>query len=410
MFLKIPMGVPAWDKKIFSCVFREIITGAIFESSYYQDALRGELCRLLNVKYCLLTDLGRIALEIGLKALGLKPKDGIILPSYVCASVLLPILKLKCEPQFADIGEDLNISPESIEKTIKSNTKAIIVPHLYGCPAPIKEILEIARERGLYVIDDAAQSLGAKVNGQYTGTFGDIGILSFGPFKVISSTRGGSLITDNYEIFERVQRIYVKKASEKAALDRFWKSLVKFRYRKYFYNFFQIYRKKKQNLEFSNKFFFQKINIFKDYPNEYVAMSNLDAFLIYLQIKKINQIINKKTLLGHRLAKHIQTEVPEVILPKWLKNGSIFLKFVIKLPFTLSCSNVIELFRKYGIEAWSGYTPLHLKYGFNNYKLPLTEKMYNKIITLPLNFEENETDIMEISSILENLKQKIKYE
>ena len=379
MFLKIPMGVPAWDKKIFSCVFREIITGAIFESSYYQDTLREELGRLLNVKYCLLTDLGRIALEIGLKALGLKPKDGIILPSYVCASVLLPILKLKCEPQFADIGEDLNISPESIEKTIKSNTKAIIVPHLYGCPAPIKEILEIARQKGLYVIDDAAQSLGAKVNGQYTGTFGDIGILSFGPFKAISATRGGALITDNYEIFERVKKICLKSASEKTALDRFWKSLVKFRYRKYFYSLVHIYKSKE--IKKYTSYTSTKVG-FDDYPKQYIGMSNLDALLTYFQIKKLNQILNKKIFLGKKLFKQISIQMPDILIQPHITRNNVFLKFVIKLPYH-NCSKIIEFFRNCGIEAQGGYTPLHFKFG--SCKLPFTESIWHNIVTLPIN-------------------------
>jgi len=394
MFLKIPMGVPAWDKKILSCVFREIITGAIFESSHYQDALRQELCRLLNVKYCLLTDLGRIALEIGLKALGLKPKDGIILPSYVCASVLLPILKLKCEPQFADIGEDLNISPESIEKTIKSNTKAIIVPHLYGCPAPIKEILEIARQKGLYVIDDAAQCLGAKVEKQYIGTFGDIGILSFGPFKVISATRGGSLITDNYEIFERVQRIYVKKASEKAALDRFWKSLIKFRYRKYFYSLVHIYKSKE--IKKYTSYTSTKVD-FDDYPKQYIGMSNLDALLTYFQIKKLNQILNKKIFLGKKLFKQISIQMPDILIQPHITRNNVFLKFVIKLPYH-NCSKIIKFFRNCGIEAQRGYTPLHFK--FRSYKLPFTESIWPNIITLPINPNMNIKDIQFIAHAL----------
>lgn len=392
MFLKIPMGVPVWDNKLLYQVIKEIISGHIFRSSQYYEILQKELCKLLKVKYCLLTELGRIALEIGLKSLKLKAGDGVILPSYACTNVLLPVLKLKCEPQFADIGEDLNINPESIEKTIKPNTKAIIVPHLYGCPAPIKEILEIARQKGLYVIDDAAQSLGAKVNGQYTGTFGDIGILSFGPFKIISATRGGALVTNNPQIFKRLQNIKIKKASEKAALDRLWKSFIKFKCRKYSYFLMHIYKKYK-NKKISENILLQNNQInFTDYPKEYIAMSNLDAFLVYLQLKKLNFILNKRKFLGKKLLKQISIIMPNILIHPHMTRDNVFLKVVIKLKLnTYTRSKIIKLFQNQGIEVQAGYTPLHLK--FNFYKLPFTESIWHNILTLPINSNMNINDI-----------------
>ena len=385
------MGVPAWDNKLLYQVIKEIISGHIFRSSQYYEILQKELCKLLKVKYCLLTELGRIALEIGLKSLKLKAGDGVILPSYACTNVLLPVLKLECEPQFADIGEDLNISPESIEKTIKPNTKAIIVPHLYGCPAPIKEILEIARQKGLYVIDDAAQSLGAKVNGQYTGTFGDIGILSFGPFKVISATRGGALITNNPEIIIQLQNTKLKKASEKTALDRFWKSFIKFKCRKYSYLLIHMYKKYK-NKKVSKNVFSQNHVDFSNYPKEYITMSNLDSLLVYLQIKKLNHILNKRKSLGKEFFKQISVTIPNVLIHPHIARDNVFLKFVIKLNLnTYARSEIIKFFQNWGIEAQAGYTPLHFK--FNFYKLPFTESIWHNILTLPINSNMNINDI-----------------
>jgi len=395
--MQIPMGIPAWSKKDIMDVFKSFLSGEIFFTSKFKERLKNIICETLGVKYCLLTEFGRVALEIGLKALGLKPGDGIILPSYICPSVLLPILRLKCEPQFADIGEDLNISSESIKKAIKPNTKVIIVPHLYGKPAPIKEILDIAKEKGLYVIDDAAQCLGAKVHGQYIGTFGNFGILSFSAFKFITGSKGGALITNDTSFFREVLKIKITRASEIDAFDKFLKSLIKFKYRKYSYHLLKKYRSRINNR--NNITYKYKLPIF---PREYTDISNLDAILIYAQMKKLEQLLVKRKYLAENLFSFLLNNCPDVLIKPHLCRNNKFLKFVIKLPSHIDRSKFLKNFHKKGIEAQKGYTPLHLNINYNR-KLPVTESIWSSIVTLPINHDTDIHDIEYIGSCLIDL-------
>jgi dTDP-4-amino-4,6-dideoxygalactose transaminase len=97
----------------------------------------------------------------------------------------------------ADVGSELNLTFETVEAAITRKTKAVVVAHLFGNPADIQSIISIVRPRGIAVIDDAAQALGATIDGQLAGSFGDFGILSFGAEKVCAGIGGGALIARN---------------------------------------------------------------------------------------------------------------------------------------------------------------------------------------------------------------------
>ncbi|MFX0203831.1 MAG: DegT/DnrJ/EryC1/StrS family aminotransferase, partial [Candidatus Hodarchaeota archaeon] len=227
------------------------------------------MCNKFGVKYCIATDLGRQAITLALIAAGLKPGDGVVLPSLVCQSVLLPILRLGCVPQFADIGEDLNISPETVSRVIDEQTRAIIVPHLYGRAAQIERIADIAKRHGVTVIDDAAQALGAKRSGKYVGSFGDVGIFSFGPFKSIIATRGGALVTNNGKIYKKIQERLPLSGNIDTAFVRAVKSLIKFKFRRYC--FFYLSKRAKDAPTYQEE---SEVNFAEIDP---VSMSDMDA-------------------------------------------------------------------------------------------------------------------------------------
>ena len=119
--------------------------------------------------------------------------------------VVNPIVALGAKPVYVDIGADLNMDPDDLAKKITSRAKTVIVQHSFGLPAPLKDFLAVALDRGLTVIEDCAHSLGATYDGALTGTMGDIGMFSFGSDKVISCVRGGALITSDAEIEKRIR-------------------------------------------------------------------------------------------------------------------------------------------------------------------------------------------------------------
>ena len=184
--------------------------------------LRNKLKNYLGTKEVFLYESGRTALFAALKALKIGHGDEVILQAYTCVAVPEPVLWVGAKPVYADINlSSANISLESVNKLINVNTKAIIVQHTFGNPAPINQLVHIAKERGIYLIEDCAHAFGAEFENQKLGTFGDVSFSSFGRDKVISSVFGGFLAINNRSLVEPVKntsmrfdypkRLWIKK-------------------------------------------------------------------------------------------------------------------------------------------------------------------------------------------------------
>lgn len=160
----------------------------------------------LNVKKAVSTQSGTSAIHMALYELGIGPDDEVIVPALTFIATVNPILYTGAKPVIVDVNQKTwNISPEEIRKAITPKTKAIIPVHLYGNPCEMDEILDIAKEYNLYVIEDATESLGAKYKSKYTGTFGDFGCFSFNGNKVITTGGGGMIVTNNVQKAEHIK-------------------------------------------------------------------------------------------------------------------------------------------------------------------------------------------------------------
>lgn len=119
-------------------------------------------------------------------------RNEVIVPAYVCPSVPQTVrsagLRVRCVP----VGDDLNLTLDGVRNAIGPDTLAVIAPHMYGCPAPIGKLEVLCREAGVYLIDDAAQTVGERLEGRLLGTFGDVGVISFAQSKAIVTGIGGS--------------------------------------------------------------------------------------------------------------------------------------------------------------------------------------------------------------------------
>lgn len=155
---------------------------------------------------------GTAAIHLALLLLGIQPGDNVLCQSLTFVATANPIVYLGAQPVFIDSERDTyNMSPQYMEEAILDGIakgkkpKAIIVVHLYGNPAKIVEIMEIANRYGIPVIEDAAEALGATYNNQALGTFGDFGVLSFNGNKIITTSSGGALISKNKSQIEKAQ-------------------------------------------------------------------------------------------------------------------------------------------------------------------------------------------------------------
>lgn len=152
-------------------------------------------------------DSGRSALFFAIKALGIGLNDEVLVQGYTCMVVSNAIMHSGAKPIYIDVNDDFNMNANDIEKKITGETKALIIQHTFGLAADMDGLLAIAKKYNLFVIEDCAHSLGASFEGKLLGTFGEIGMLSFGADKIVSCVRGGALITNSVELGEKIKAL-----------------------------------------------------------------------------------------------------------------------------------------------------------------------------------------------------------
>ena len=163
-----------------------------------------DLQRFTGAKHAAALTSGTAAIHLGLIILGVKAGDTVICQSFTFSASANPITYIGATPVFVDSELDTwNMSPQFLRKAIETGIangkkpKAIIPVHLYGMPANMPEIVNIAKEFQIPIIEDAAEGLGSHINGKYLGTYGEIGVLSFNGNKIITTSGGGALISDH---------------------------------------------------------------------------------------------------------------------------------------------------------------------------------------------------------------------
>ncbi len=172
--------------------------------------LEDQFKNYLGVKYAFSFNSGRSSLYAILKALDLPENSDVLLQAFTCNAVPNPILWAKLNPVYIDCDKNFNIETvklDSLIRTNKTKLKAIVVQHTFGLPANMDEIIIIAKENNLIVIEDCAHALGAEFNGQKVGTFGKVAFFSFSRDKVISSVYGGMAVTSDDEIGRKLEQL-----------------------------------------------------------------------------------------------------------------------------------------------------------------------------------------------------------
>ena len=178
------------------------------------DGFERELCAAVGAKHVAALSSGTAALHLSLILLGVKPGDYVIGTSFTFSATVNPIAYLGAMPVLVDSEADTwNMDPELLEEAIQianrksqiANIKAIIVAHLYGMPAKMKEIMAVADKYGIPVVEDAAEALGSEYMGRRVGCNSKFGILSFNGNKIITTSGGGALISDDAALIDRAR-------------------------------------------------------------------------------------------------------------------------------------------------------------------------------------------------------------
>jgi 8-amino-3,8-dideoxy-alpha-D-manno-octulosonate transaminase len=162
-----------------------------------------EFARFLGIPHAVAVSSGTGALHVALSALGVGPGQEVVVPAYMWVSVLAAVVNHGAIPVLADIDNTFTLAPAELEKRITRRTAGIILVHMSGAPGNAVAIQKLARQRGLFLLEDCAQCAGGSVNGRKAGTFGDMGIFSFQMNKNMTAGEGGCVVTEDFELYRR---------------------------------------------------------------------------------------------------------------------------------------------------------------------------------------------------------------
>lgn len=347
-------------RKEINLAIKKVLDSGKFILGEEVEKFENKFSNYIGIKYGIGVNSGTDAIKIALRALGVKENDEIITVANTAVPTVSAIREAEGTPIFADTDEYFNIDPEDFERKITLKTKAVIVVHLYGQPADIDSIIKIAKKHKIKVVEDCAQSTGAEVKGKKVGSLSDISCFSFYPTKNLGACGDGGIILTNNE-----------KLSLKC------RQLRMYGMKKTYYS----------NIEGYNS-----------------RLDEIQAIILTTKINYIENWNNKRIALANYYLKNIKNESIE--LPQIRKDTKhVFHLFVIK---TKNIEALKEYLKENGIGFGIHYEfPIHLQkgYEFLGYKkgdLPITEKISNEIISLPIFPELTKQEIDYIAEKINN--------
>jgi perosamine synthetase len=225
----IPVAMPDLKGNEFNYLADAFLSTWISSTGEYIQRFEKQFSVFCDSEYGVAVSNGTVAIHLALTALGVGQGDEVIIPDLTFAATINAVLLANAIPVIVDINsDDWNISPSEIQKAITSKTKAIIPVHLYGQPCDMDQIMKIAKENNLYVIEDCAEAHGAKYKGRKVGSFGEIACFSFFGNKVITTGEGGMCVTNSAALDTRMR---ILRDHGMSKTKKYWHEMVGFNYR-----------------------------------------------------------------------------------------------------------------------------------------------------------------------------------
>jgi perosamine synthetase len=226
---RIPVCHPVFSGNENTYVMECLETSWISSIGRFIPLFEHAVAQFCGTRHAVAASSGTTALHLALMALGVGPGDEVIVPTLTYVAAANAVSYCGARPVFVDAERDTwNIDPTLIEARITARTRGIMVVHLYGHPCEMDPIVKLARRRGLFVLEDAAESLGAEYKGRKAGALGDIAIFSFFGNKVITTGEGGMVVTDCAEWAEKVR---ILRGQGMDPGRRYWFPIIGYNYR-----------------------------------------------------------------------------------------------------------------------------------------------------------------------------------
>lgn len=325
-----------------------------------------ELAEKVTSKAAAALSSGTAAIHLALKAAGVEEGDIVFCPTLTFSATANPIIYQNAIPVFIDSNyETWNICPKSLEKAFEKypKVKAVIVVHLYGLSADMDQIMAICNKHNVPVIEDAAESLGTYYKGKHTGTFGDYGIFSFNGNKIITTSGGGMLVSDNEE---RISKI------------RFWATQSRDQARHY------------QHSEIGFNY----------------RMSNIVAGIGRGQLKVLDKRVEKKRYILEFYKRELGNLKGLEFMPVNEWNKPNFWLSAMILTAEIRPIDVMEELEKANIESRPVWKPMHMQPFFEKYDYigaDVSEKLFKNGICLPSDTKMTDEDLERVVKIIKRL-------
>ena len=330
-----------------------------------------ELSQYVGAKCGAALSAGTAAIHMALKALDIKEGDIVFCSSLTFSATANPIIYQNATPVFIDCDrETWNMDPEALKKAFEKypNPKAVVIVHLYGTPAKMDEIMAICNEHNVPLVEDAAESLGATYKGKQTGTFGKYGIFSFNGNKIITTSGGGMLVSDDEE---RIQKV------------RFWATQSRDKAR-----------------------YYQHSEIGYNY-----RMSNVVAGIGRGQLKVLNDRLAKKKEI-YETYKEAFKDIPEIEMkpvPVDTKPNYWLSTMLLKEGSKVTPLNVMEALDKENIESRPIWKPMHMQPVFEKFDFikveekAVSEDIFARGVCLPSDTKMTKEEQQEVIRVIKEL-------
>ncbi len=353
------------DKNNLMNLIEEIIDSGLFVQGKYVSLLENQVANYLDVKHAIAVSSGTAALHLSLVALGISNRDEVIVPAYTFPATANVVELVGAKPVLIDVDlETYNMAVDQLENSITHKTKAIIPVHLFGNPANMAKIMEIAKKYNLWVIEDAAGALGAVFEGKKCGTIGHLGCFSFHPRKIVTTAEGGIIVTNDDELANKIRILRNHGILENGNQKDF--VLAGFNYR----------------------------------------MNEIEAALGIIQMKEIKKIIEERQVLSKTYIDYL-SDVSNIQFQKILPNcTSVWQAFVMYLK-NKNINRLQKLLQDNMIEVNIGTYAVHIlqyyakKYGYKEDDYPNAFELYSRSIALPF---YNGMEIEKVYQVINVLK------
>ena len=353
---KIPLFKIYWEEDDIDSVAEVIKRGDYWATGPEIEQLEKSISKFFSTKYALSFNSGTSALHAVLLAYNIRNGE-VIVPSFTFVATANAVVLAGAKPTFAEIEDhSYGLDPEDVKEKITNKTKAIIPVHYGGAPCKeIKALKEIANDHNLLLIEDAAESLGAKIYNKMVGTFGHSAIFSFCQNKIITCGEGGIIVTDSEKIYQKLKLIRSHGRLEKG------------------YDYFST-TKELDYIQVGYNF----------------RLSTISASLALSQLNKINKIIDlrrkKANYFNEKLSKFDKIKTPFKLEDYY----HVYQLYTIRLEDSNSRNELQKYLEKAGIMTKVYFEPVHLKtfykekFSYRKGDLPKTEEISKKVLTLPL--------------------------